>query len=89
MLNRFHNYVVEQLAVINENGRFNKPDKAQTHEFRDSSWQKYDEDLFQVRMPVLSSEYNNHSYFLDRATHHLWSVHEHHLDGLPAYDREP
>ena len=48
MLNRFHNYVVEQLAVINENGRFNKPQDAPTHESKDSSWKKYDEDLFQV-----------------------------------------
>lgn len=28
MLNRFHNYVVEQLAVINENGRFHKVTQA-------------------------------------------------------------
>lgn len=50
MLNRFHNYVVEQLAVINENGRFDKPQEALTPETKEASWKKYDEDLFQVSL---------------------------------------
>ena len=50
MLNRFHNHVVEQLAIINENGRFNKPEEGMTHETRGPSWEKYDEDLFQVSL---------------------------------------
>ena len=50
MLNRFHNHVVEQLAIVNENGRFNKPEEGMTHEARGPSWEKYDEDLFQVSL---------------------------------------
>ena len=45
---RFHNYVVEQLAVINENGRFNRPNEGLTHEMAEKSWAKYDNDLFQT-----------------------------------------
>ena len=48
MLNRFHNYVVEQLAAINENGRFHKPSEGLTHEMAEKSWAKYDNDLFQT-----------------------------------------
>lgn len=44
----FHNYVVEQLAVINENGRFNRPNEGLTHEMGEKSWAKYDNDLFQT-----------------------------------------
>ena len=44
----FHNYVVEQLAVINENGRFHKPNEGLTHEMAEKSWAKYDNDLFQT-----------------------------------------
>ncbi len=44
----FHNYVVEQLAVINENGRFHKPNEGLTHEMAEKSWMKYDNDLFQT-----------------------------------------
>ena len=31
MFNRFHNFVVTQLAEINEGGRFTKPDESQHH----------------------------------------------------------
>lgn len=52
--NRFHNYVVEQLAVINEGGRFTKPSDSTPPELRDKAWAKYDNDLFQVgRLYVL------------------------------------
>ncbi len=44
----FHNYVVEQLALINENGRFHKPNEGLTHEMAEKSWAKYDNDLFQT-----------------------------------------
>lgn len=44
----FHNYVVEQLAVVNENGRFTKPSEGLTHETTEKSWTKYDNDLFQT-----------------------------------------
>jgi hypothetical protein len=39
MFNRFHNYVVEQLAIINENGRFTKPNQ------QDPKWQKLSSDM--------------------------------------------
>ena len=48
MLNRFHNYVVEQLAAINENGRFNKPSDGLSAEDAEKAWAKYDNDLFQT-----------------------------------------
>ena len=48
MLNRFHNHVVEQLAAINENGRFTKPSPKLPEEEAKKAWAKYDEDLFQT-----------------------------------------
>jgi linoleate 10R-lipoxygenase len=48
MFNRFHNYVVDQLAVINEGGRFNKPGGGLTAELQEKAWAKYDNDLFQT-----------------------------------------
>lgn len=59
MLNRFHNYVVEQLAVINENGRFTKPSEGLTHEFKEKSWVKYDNDLFQTGRLITCGLYMN------------------------------
>ncbi|KAL4928492.1 peroxidase/cytochrome P450 family protein [Aspergillus undulatus] len=48
MLNRFHNFVVEELAAINENGRFTKPSPNLPEEQAQKAWAKYDEDLFQT-----------------------------------------
>ncbi|KPI39845.1 Linoleate 10R-lipoxygenase [Cyphellophora attinorum] len=48
MFNRFHNYVVEQLAVINEKGRFTKPSDRLSGPSADQAWKKYDNDLFQT-----------------------------------------
>ena len=45
---RFHNYVVENLAAINENGRFNKPSDGLPEEYAKKAWEKYDNDLFQT-----------------------------------------
>ncbi|MCJ1272406.1 hypothetical protein MMC21_000192 [Puttea exsequens] len=59
MLNRFHNYVVEQLAVINENGRFTKPSEGLTHEKVENSWAKYDHDLFNTGRLVVCGLYIN------------------------------
>lgn len=59
MLNRFHNHVVEQLAIINENGRFNKPNEGLTHEMAEKSWVKYDNDLFQTGRLVTCGLYIN------------------------------
>lgn len=43
----FHNYIVEQLAVVNENGKFTKPSDGLT-ETTEGAWAKYDNDLFQT-----------------------------------------
>ncbi|KAL4882931.1 heme peroxidase [Aspergillus karnatakaensis] len=48
MLNRFHNYVVEELAAINENGRFTKPSPDLPEDKAEKAWAQYDEDLFQT-----------------------------------------
>jgi hypothetical protein len=48
MFNRFHNYVADQLPVINENGRFTKPPPGLTPEMEEKSWAKYDNDIFQT-----------------------------------------
>ncbi|KAF2456698.1 fatty acid oxygenase PpoC [Lineolata rhizophorae] len=61
MFNRFHNYVVEQLAMINEGCRFTKPsDKpGLTGEAADKAWAKYDNDLFQTGRLVTCGLYMN------------------------------
>jgi linoleate 8R-lipoxygenase/9,12-octadecadienoate 8-hydroperoxide 8R-isomerase len=54
MFNRFHNYVVTQLAAINENGRFTKP--------KDDDSKKlatYDNDLFQTGRLITCGLYVN------------------------------
>ena len=56
---RFHNYVVEQLALINENGRFSKPREGLNPEQAERAWKKYDEDLFQVGRLVTCGLYIN------------------------------
>ncbi|KAK3377487.1 linoleate diol synthase precursor [Podospora didyma] len=57
MLNRFHNYVVTQLAQINENNRFPKPPS--DPETSKSAWAKYDNDLFQTGRLVTCGLYAN------------------------------
>ena len=42
---RFHNYIVEQLALVNEGGRFTKPSEGLTPEKQEKSWKKYDHDV--------------------------------------------
>ena len=54
MFNRFHNYVVEQLADINEAGRFTKPDESST-----KAYERYDNDLFQTGRLVTCGLYIN------------------------------
>ncbi|KAE8340946.1 hypothetical protein BDV24DRAFT_151607 [Aspergillus arachidicola] len=54
MFNRFHNYVVEQLASINEGGRFTKPDESDT-----KAYARYDNDLFQTGRLVTCGLYVN------------------------------
>jgi len=59
MFNRFHNYVVEQLAVINENGRFNKPADGLDPERAKKAWAEYDNDLFQTGRLIVCGLYIN------------------------------
>lgn len=55
MFNRFHNYVVDQLASINEAGRFTKPkDDADK-----PAYTKYDNDLFQTARLITCGLYVN------------------------------
>jgi hypothetical protein len=65
MFNRFHNYVVENLAAINEGNRFAKPvqptdakDEKAT-ELYNSKIKKYDEDLFQTGRLITCGLYVN------------------------------
>jgi linoleate 10R-lipoxygenase len=44
----FHNYVVEQLALVNEHGRFTRPSDKLTPEQAEAAWKKYDNGLFQT-----------------------------------------
>ena len=55
MFNRFHNYVVDQLASINEAGRFTKP-KDDTDK---PAYTKYDNDLFQTGRLITCGLYVN------------------------------
>ncbi|GAB1211644.1 hypothetical protein ATERTT37_000768 [Aspergillus terreus] len=59
MLNRFHNHVVEQLAEINENGRFTKPSPDLPEDKAKAAWEKYDEDLFQTGRLITCGLYIN------------------------------
>jgi linoleate 8R-lipoxygenase/9,12-octadecadienoate 8-hydroperoxide 8R-isomerase len=54
MFNRFHNYVVEQLASVNEGGRFTKP-----KDTSGSVYKKYDNDLFQTGRLITCGLYIN------------------------------
>lgn len=56
---RFHNYVVEQLALINEQGRFTKPSNSLTEEAATKAWAKYDNDLFQTGRLITCGLYIN------------------------------
>ncbi|RAL61721.1 hypothetical protein DID88_002789 [Monilinia fructigena] len=55
MFNRFHNYVVEMLAQINDSGRFTKP----SPEAKKTAFDKYDNDLFQTGRLVTCGLYVN------------------------------
>ena len=55
MFNRFHNYVVDQLALINEKGRFTKP----TNDADKTAYTKYDNDLFQTARLITCGLYAN------------------------------
>ena len=55
MFNRFHNYAVEQLAAINDGGRFAKPKDTAGK----SAMAKYDNDLFQTGRLITCGLYIN------------------------------
>lgn len=55
MYNRYHNYIVTNLALINEGGRFTKP-KADAPK---AVWDKYDNDLFQTGRLITCGIYVN------------------------------
>ncbi|KAH8904704.1 linoleate diol synthase [Coniochaeta sp. PMI_546] len=59
MFNRFHNHVAENLAAINEGGRFTPPSDKLDEEKKAAGWKKYDEDLFQTARLVTSGLYIN------------------------------
>ncbi|KAK7727703.1 hypothetical protein SLS57_002745 [Botryosphaeria dothidea] len=59
MFNRFHNFVVEELAKINENGRFNKPHPSLPPDMAKEAWEKYDNDLFQTGRLITCGLYIN------------------------------
>ncbi|OTB12803.1 hypothetical protein K445DRAFT_369110 [Daldinia sp. EC12] len=59
MFNRFHNYVVTQLAEINESGRFKKPDATNAGCDHSDPWKKYDNDLFQTGRLITCGLYIN------------------------------
>ncbi|EGC43242.1 fatty acid oxygenase [Histoplasma capsulatum var. duboisii H88] len=54
MFNRFHNYVVENLALINQDNRFPKPAEASG-----KAYAKYDNDLFQTGRLITCGLYIN------------------------------
>ncbi|KAI0124861.1 linoleate diol synthase precursor [Xylariales sp. AK1849] len=58
MFNRFHNYVVTQLALINEGGRFTKPDSTHSSNYSEARM-KYDNDLFQTGRLITCGLYIN------------------------------
>lgn len=59
MFNRFHNYIVGQLALVNESGRFTKPKEGLTDEVAKESLAKYDNDLFQTARLINCGLYIN------------------------------
>lgn len=59
MFNRFHNYVVEQLALINENGRFTENPRQVEVERYGEKVNKRDDDLFQTARLITCGLYVN------------------------------
>ncbi|KAI9838713.1 MAG: hypothetical protein M1838_004543 [Thelocarpon superellum] len=96
MFNRFHNYVVEQLALINESGRFTKPQKNVSDVFKSkTAWTKYDNDLFQTGRLVTCGLYINIILIdyvrtiinLNRTTS-KWNLDPRAEDGITVFDPE-
>jgi hypothetical protein len=58
MFNRYHNYVAEQLAAINENGRFTPSEKT-VDRYGEKGLNKRDDDLFQTARLITCGIYVN------------------------------
>jgi hypothetical protein len=58
MFNRYHNYVAEQLAAINENGRFTASEKT-VDRYGEKGLNKRDDDLFQTARLITCGLYVN------------------------------
>jgi len=58
MFNRYHNYVAQQLAAINENGRFTPSDKT-VDRYGEKGLNKRDDDLFQTARLITCGLYVN------------------------------
>lgn len=54
MFNRFHNYIADQLPVINEGGRFTKPRSDDP-----AAWTKYENSIFQTARLITGGLYIN------------------------------
>ncbi|KAF1815585.1 heme peroxidase [Eremomyces bilateralis CBS 781.70] len=59
MFNRFHNYVVEQLAAINENGKFSQPQAGLSKDAHSKATLKRDQDLFETGRLITCGLYMN------------------------------
>jgi hypothetical protein len=59
MFNRFHNHVVENLAAINENHRFDTPPQGLSKEATDDAWKKRDYQLFNTARLITCGLYMN------------------------------
>ncbi|KJX94810.1 fatty acid oxygenase like protein [Zymoseptoria brevis] len=60
MFNRYHNYVVEQLALINEDGRFTEnPRQVTVDRYGETGLNKRDDDLFQTARLIVCGLYIN------------------------------
>lgn len=59
MFNRFHNHVAQNLAEINEAGRFSPPPPGLDQEKAEAMWKKRDNDLFQTARLITSGLYIN------------------------------
>ncbi|KAF2839651.1 hypothetical protein M501DRAFT_1015746 [Patellaria atrata CBS 101060] len=58
MFNRFHNYIVENLALINQGGQFSKPSESKPGRPL-KTWEQYDEELFQTGRLITCGLYIN------------------------------
>lgn len=81
---------MEELAAINENGRFNKPDPRLDEEKARKAWEKYDNDLFQTgRLYAILQSSSLQACKSDASQGNMRSVHQHHAIRLSAHHCQP